>query len=419
MALGIDLCAIGRIRDMKNVDSFAQRILTDVEWAYWHQNGRRYETLAGFFAGKEAVGKALGAGNTLGFKNISIDHRKGGSPFVVLYSSAAAMARQQGYQSFDISIAHDGEYAIAVAKGVQMDIIKDKYVDELAQRLLKRDHKAHKGHYGKVGLIGGMCDMTGAIGMAAISAARTGSGVVHAIVPKKSQALVASQAREIITHGIEDGGSGAFIKAGIKDILAIIPDLDALAIGTGMGRAPEVIEVIEAIIEYYKKPIVLDADALNALVDHLDIITKKHQTIVITPHEMEMARLIGKDVKTVHNNRIQVAGDFAQKHRVIVLLKGPDSIITEDDMMYYFNPTGNPGMATGGSGDILTGIICSFLGQGYPPFIATRLGAYIHGLAGDLAAEKLGEDGMIASDIIANLPLVLKMLHEENRRRVS
>lgn len=418
MAIGIDITAIERFRLMKDLDRFAKRVLSDREMHYWQSNGSRPETIAGFFAAKEAVGKALGQGNLLGFKNICIDHHESGQPFILLYHQAKDLAHKLGYGYFDVSISHDGAYAVAVAKGEKMNIIQERYVEELAQRLLRRDPSGHKGHYGRVGLIGGMSDMTGAIGMAAISAARTGSGVVHAIVPKKSQVLVAAQAQEIITHGIEDEGTGRFIEAGLEDILPVIQDLDALAIGTGMGRGPEVRAVVAGIIDHYKKPIVLDADALNVLAGNLDIISKKHQPLVITPHEMEMARLTGQDVKDVHNDRVKCAGDFAQEHKVIVLLKGRDSIITEDDLMYFINPTGNPGMATGGSGDILTGMICSFLGQGYDPLIATRLGAYIHGLAGDLAAEKIGQDGMIASDIIAQVPLVLKLLQEENKRRV-
>lgn len=418
MAIGIDITAIDRFRTMKDLDRFARRLLSQGELQYWQGHGRRPETLAGFFAAKEAVAKALGQGNVLGFKNICVDHHPSGQPFVILYHQAKDLAHQLGYDYFDVSISHDGAYAVAVAKGEKMNIIQERYVDELAQRLLRRDQSAHKGHYGRVGLIGGMSDMTGAIGMAAISAARTGSGVVHAIVPKKSQVLVAAQAQEIITHGIEDEATGQFLEAGLADILPVIQDLDALAIGTGMGRGPEVRALVAGIVENYKKPIVLDADALNVLSGHLDIISRKHQPIVITPHEMEMARLMGQDVKMVHDNRVKCAQDFAQTHRVIVLLKGHDSIITEDDMMYFINPTGNPGMATGGSGDILTGMICSFLGQGYSPLVATRLGAYIHGLAGDMAAEKIGQDGMIASDIIAQVPLVLKGLQEENKYRV-
>ena len=171
-------------------------------------------------------------------------------------------------------------------------------------------------------------------------------------------------------------------------------------------------EYIKYFLDNFNKPIVIDADGLNYLSLNMSKLPSKHK-LVLTPHEMEMARLTKKSVKEIRKEREKIAFDFANKHKLVLVLKGHNTIVTNGKEI-YINNTGNSGMATGGSGDVLTGIITCLLGQNYDLFSAAKLGVYIHGIAGDFAKDKYGEDSLIASDIINNLPRAIKLIRESN-----
>ena len=178
---------------------------------------------------------------------------------------------------------------------------------------------------------------------------------------------------------------------------------DVVALGPGLGRNEALTALVTAVLAHTTAPVVLDADGLNALQGHTDRLRRRSAPLILTPHPGEFARLLGSDVAAVQARRQALAVSFAAEHRVILVLKGQHTLVT-DGRRLYTNTTGNPGMATGGTGDVLTGLIAALLGQGLQPFAAAQLGVYLHGLAGDLARDKLGEVSLIASDLLRYLP---------------
>lgn len=415
MSIGIDLVQVDRMEKSIQNPRFIEKVFTEKELAYLEKRKHHPQTAAGLFAAKEAVTKVLGTGiSGFGLRAIGIHHDEKGKPHVELSSEAQHFIEDQGYDRIDVSITHEMGYAVAVAEGKYDMEQKQKYliIPELIQSLLKRDKNAHKGHYGKVGVVGGSLGMSGSVYMTSKAALRTGSGLVYSIVPKSLGEVMSIKSTEAIIRPIEDEGKGHFVSEHKEALIEAISDLDALCIGPGMGRSPDIKELTTAILENFKKPIIVDADALNALSGDLSVVKRKRQPIILTPHTMEMSRITGLSVKDIENNRVSVAQSVAEDTKVTVLLKGNETIIAEDDMMYYVNSTGNPGMATAGSGDVLSGVITSLLGQGYTPLLSTRLGAYIHGIAGDMVAEKMGYDGMVATDILEQLPYALKFMRD-------
>jgi NAD(P)H-hydrate epimerase len=186
-------------------------------------------------------------------------------------------------------------------------------------------------------------------------------------------------------------------------LLSLVQGNNVVAFGPGLGRSPAITRLVISLIAQSRAPLVIDADGLNALAQHADRLRPHRSAIILTPHPGELARLTGSDVKTVQASRRELAARLAAEQQVIVLLKGQGTIVTDGRRLYQ-NSTGNPGMATGGTGDVLTGLIAALLGQGLEAFAAAQLGAYLHGLAGDLARDALGEASLIASDLLTYLP---------------
>lgn len=283
----------------------------------------------------------------------------------------------------------------------------DKYPKELKGLLGQRELHSHKGSYGRVGIIAGSRGMTGAVYLSCKSALRTGSGLVYAIVPEALEAIVSIKLTEAIIKAINDNNKGHFFKESIKSILEEIKDMDSLALGPGMGLDQDRVQLVSQIIKNSSCPIVIDADGLNCLAQDMDILKDKKAPIIITPHPGEMSRLLNVDIKDIEKKREYYAQNLADKYNIIVLLKGHKTLVASAEDEIYINHSGNPGMATAGSGDVLTGIIASLLGQGLSPFNSAKLGAYVHGLAGDIAKSKIGEYSMIASDILENIPYAI------------
>ena len=192
------------------------------------------------------------------------------------------------------------------------------------------------------------------------------------------------------------------------ECLELINSMDGLVLGPGLGQGEDIKVLIRDILTQYKGPIVLDADGINAIDDHR-ILSNRSGITIITPHPGELARLIDEDIKEIQEHRIFYSKYTSNKYNVIIVLKGNETIIIDDDMIYK-NTTGNPGMATAGSGDVLSGMIISFICQGINPFKACKLAVYSHGLAGDMAKEEKGEYGLIASDILNNIPKALSVI---------
>lgn len=273
---------------------------------------------------------------------------------------------------------------------------------DIAMLLPKRDESAHKGNFGRILLLCGSLGYTGAAYFAAMGALRTGAGLVYLGVPESIYAIEAGKLNEPVIFPLPDQG-GRLDKSAIPEILERLPRMDALLIGPGLGLDTGPEAVLTAVLTHAACPVVVDADGITLLVRHMDILRGRMAPTVLTPHDGEFARLFGP----VGEDRMASARAAALDSRSIVLLKGHWTCIT-DGTRDYRNTTGNPGMATGGSGDVLAGILASLLGQGLEPLEAAACAAWLHGKAGDLCAEDLGEYGMLPTDLLGYLPRLLK-----------
>lgn len=257
---------------------------------------------------------------------------------------------------------------------------------------------SHKGTYGRVLVIAGSRGMSGAAILTGSAALRSGAGLVTVACPEAVQDIVAMGNACYTTFGFSE----------LASLIELAAKCDVLAIGPGLGLATETATMVRTILDAFPaKPIVLDADGLMNLLPLPESIRTRATPIVMTPHPGEFARLTGRNASEVAANRAAIAVEFASQHRVVLLLKGHHTIVT-DGTQVYTNNTGNPGMATGGTGDILTGLIAAFIGQGFSPFDAAVLGAHVHGRAGDLAADALGMVSLIATDLLDHLPKAIR-----------
>lgn len=266
----------------------------------------------------------------------------------------------------------------------------------------KRDPWAHKGDFGKCLLLCGSRGYTGAPALAAMGALRMGAGLVYLEVPECIYTIEAVKLTEPVVIPLPDDASGFGVEA-VASVLQQLPQMDAVLIGCGCGRSEGVHALLEAVLTQYHGPVVLDADGINCLRRHKDVLRERTSPTILTPHDGEFCRLGG----ILNEDRISCAADMAKDLGAIVLLKGHETVITDGENT-YINHTGNPGMAVGGSGDVLAGMIVSLLGQGLPPLEAAACAAYFHGAAGDLCATELGQAGMLPTDMLQVLPRLLK-----------
>ena len=286
-------------------------------------------------------------------------------------------------------------------RGVIMKTIQLTH-KEILQHLPKRDPLAHKGKFGKILLLCGSRGYTGAAALAAMGALRCGAGLVYLGIPECIYAIEAAKLLEPIVFPLPDK-EGMFSDKAFNEIIPILPKMDAVLIGPGMGCSEGTRNITECVLKTFKGTVVIDADGINVLSGHIDILRGRTDPTILTPHEGEFTRAGG----TLMNDRVQSAEDFAQQTNSIVLLKGHNTVIT-DGKQAFINPTGNPGMAVGGSGDVLAGIITALLGLKIEPILAAAYGAFLHGAAGDICADEIGQYGMLPSDMIHVLPRLLK-----------
>jgi NAD(P)H-hydrate epimerase len=266
-----------------------------------------------------------------------------------------------------------------------------------------RPDESHKGTFGKVLIIAGSLGMTGAAALSGRAALRCGSGLVRVAAPKSLLPVIAAMEPCFTTIPLAEN-DGHIATEAMHDLLPHLSDNDAVAVGPGLGQTRGARDVVNALIAQQALKLVVDADGLNVLAQIPDWSTQRKASVVLTPHPGEMRRLWQRDFREeIPSDRIQTAVQYAQQCGCIVVLKGAGTVVT-DGKAYYVNPTGNWGMATAGSGDVLTGMIVSLIGRGMIPLDAAVLGVYLHGLAGDLGAEALHPVSMIATDIIELLP---------------
>lgn len=274
---------------------------------------------------------------------------------------------------------------------------------ELVLSLLPdRNPWGHKGNFGKLLLLCGSRGYTGAAFFAAMGALRSGAGLVFLGVPESIYGIEAVKLNEPVIFPLPDAG-GRLSADAVPEILTRLPQMDAVLVGPGLGQSEGTLAAVRAVLEKAECPVVVDADGINVLSAHRDLLRGRKSPTILTPHDGEFARLGG----VIGEDRMAAAAALAEELGCVVLLKGHETCIT-DGIDGYINPTGNPGMAVGGSGDVLAGVITALLGAGLPPLEAAACGAWLHGAAGDRCAAELGQYGMLPTDMLSALPRLMK-----------
>lgn len=339
-------------------------------------------------------GSAINADITVAFGAAKIGH--------ILYPGAHYVG--------ELIVADIGIPDALIDKAPYVEFIDHCY----AANLIKpRYRTAHKGSFGHCLIVAGSCGKSGAAAMAANSAMRSGSGLVTLAVPAGIHQVVEVKTTESMTVPLSEGDAGCISIEAKREIADLLDARNAVLVGPGLGLDEGTSAVVEWILTNVQSPLVLDADALNAISLNLSSLKESSsESVVLTPHPGEMSRLTGLSIDTIESDRIGVARSFAVANKCCLILKGARTVIAAPDGRVAINSTGNPGMASGGMGDVLAGVVVSLLGQGYEPFTASCLAVFSHGMAGDLAVIDKGETGLIATDVQEKLPYAFKLLQE-------
>lgn len=282
--------------------------------------------------------------------------------------------------------------------------------ERIVKLLPERPQNSHKGTYGKAHVIAGSSGMTGAAILTCKAALRSGLGLLKLYIPESLNLLITTSVPEVVTIPLNEMRRGVININQITKIIKESAEADVVAIGPGCGMSSEMSELVRQMLDEVQCPMVIDADGLNVLAKNVSWLDHKKAEIVLTPHPGEMARLTGLTVEEISDNPIDISREFAQKHGVILILKGSRTIIAMPQGDVFVNLTGNSGMATAGSGDVLTGIITGFIAQGMKPSDAVLLSVHIHGRSGDIMAGRKGEFGLLAGDIVSGLTHTLMEL---------
>jgi hydroxyethylthiazole kinase-like uncharacterized protein yjeF len=307
-------------------------------------------------------------------------------------------------------IAPIGSPDQAIVSSLQLNLITAR---EIAPLIGPRPLNANKGSFGHVLVIGGSVGKAGSVAMAGMAALRSGAGLSTVATPKSVLATVAGFHPEVMTEPLDETDAGTISTRAGERMNAVIKGMTVLAVGPGISRNPETSDFVRSLVVKSKTPLVLDADGLNAFEGRAAELNGKGRTLVITPHPGEMARLTESTIAAVQRDRINVARTFAREHELIVVLKGHRTLITQPDGTVWVNTTGNPGMATGGTGDILTGMVSGLIAQNREHIVEAVVAAvHLHGLAGDVARESMGEHSLVATDLVKALPEAFRRVRE-------
>ena len=312
-----------------------------------------------------------------------------------------------------VMVAPIGSPEEAIQSALNLELITPR---DIAEMVAPRPRDSNKGMYGHVLVIGGSLGKSGAAAMAGVAALRAGAGLVTVATAQSVLPTVAGFAAELMTEPLPETDAGTIsLRAREYGRLdGIIQGKTVLAIGPGISRQTETSELVRVLVKSSQLPMVLDADGLNAFEGRAQELSGR--PLVITPHPGEMSRLAQLSTQQIQENRLQVARDFATRHGITTVLKGNRTLVAQADGKVWVNPTGNPGMATGGMGDILTGLVAGMLGQTTHATTAVLAAVYLHGLAADVACEKIGEQSLIATDLLAALPEAFHRVREQARK---
>ena len=317
----------------------------------------------------------------------------------LLHPAAGAMKK---VELLDIGIPQES-YS---EQNIQSHLVEEKDIKSIFH---SRSPDSHKGNYGHVLVLAGSTGKSGAAGLTALAALRSGCGLCTLALPETSQKAFELHPMEVMTIPLPQTESGTLSLKAKAPILKLLEGKSAVAIGPGLTTDPETVSLIGELLPYINCSLILDADAINAFENNIDWLDKL-KSAILTPHPKEMSRLTGLSTQEIQKNRMRVTTEFAQKYSTLLLLKGAPTLIGTPDGNIYINSTGNPGMATGGSGDVLTGIIAGLAAQNISLQNAAIAGAYIHGHSGDLFSEKETQTSLIAGDLLRCLPDTLKQI---------
>jgi ADP-dependent NAD(P)H-hydrate dehydratase / NAD(P)H-hydrate epimerase len=362
---------------------------------------------------------AIAAINSSGKPVVAVDMPSGADSDAMAAQGGAGIVRADAVVTFTapraahvfgqltrglIVVAPIGSPDAAVQSSLKLEVTTAR---DMSALLAPRPLDSNKGMYGHVLIVGGSVGKSGAAAMAGMAALRAGAGLVTVATAKSALPNIAAFAAELMTEPLPETDTGGIGVASVKSgkLQQLASTMTVVAIGPGIGRHPETVELVREAVRTLKCPLVIDADGLNAFDGKTELLDGSKRALVLTPHPGEMSRLVGATVKAVQADRLNVAREFARDHKLVLVLKGSLTIIALPDGTAWVNPTGNPGMATGGTGDILTGMTAGILAQ--MPNEASHAAvaaAYLHGLAGDIAAETMGEHSLVATDLLTGLP---------------
>jgi holo-[acyl-carrier-protein] synthase len=408
--VGVDVAAIPRIAEAHRRfgSRFLHKFLSDREIAYCGESPERW---AGRWAAKEAIGKAMPTGIPRPrMRDVEILPSDDGRPHVRVAPATTLSGR-----TVDVSIAHDGHFAVAVAvipEAAAATLPGERQTERLPEgfRLPDRPRDGHKGTFGTVVVLAGSQGFTGAAYLASMGAARAGAGIVRLMVAQSIYPILAEKCTEVIVGPVPEISPGTIGHASLSGILRGFAGGDAGVIGPGIGRDASTRRLIEDLVPRVAAPLVLDADALNLLSEHRALLPRLPPEVVLTPHPAEFGRLAGLDTSAVQQDRRGIASRFAKAWNKIVVLKGAGTVIAAPDGRVTLNPVSTPALASGGTGDVLAGLIGGLMAQKLPPFEAAVTGVHLHSLAGlDLEAS-LGRAGVLASDLLLQIPRVMERL---------
>lgn len=289
--------------------------------------------------------------------------------------------------------------------------MRDKRIEkEIRELWLPRDRRAHKKDFGRILILAGSRGLTGAASLAAFAVLRTGAGLVTLGCPDKVYPILARRHPEVMVHPFPSTSRGTLSDRGLSKILKFLRTQDVLAVGPGVGRHPSTGRLVRRLAARFPLPLVIDADGINLFKGKTAEFKKRQGEAILTPHPGEFVRVFGGKKPQTDRERKERACRTAREFGIFLVLKGYRTVVAHPSGKVTVNPTGNPGMATGGTGDVLTGVIASLLGQGIRPFEAARFGVYLHGLAGDLAAREKGEISLVATDLLEFLPRAIRLV---------
>ncbi len=414
MLIGIDIAEIKRFENLS--DAFLEKNFTAEELS--HIRGKKTaERAAASFASKEAFSKALGTGvRGFALADISVLRNELGKPYFEFAPNIKRLLSDIGAVNVELSISHDGgvaaatviieqdgRYAAASRLAEKTNVNDSSIITYGAVKasIRPRDTKTHKGDYGRLFILAGSKGLTGAAIMASKGALRSGGGLITLGCAESLNGIFEASLHEVMTMPLPDNGV-SLTREGIDLIIEKAQKSDAVVFGCGLSDTKDIYYILKRLLREVTAPIVIDADGLNALSRNINILKTSHSQVVLTPHVGEFARLSGYGVESILAEREKMASELAREYGVCVVLKSDKTVVADKFGNVRTNILGNPGMATGGSGDVLAGVIGSFMGQGIDDAVASAV--YIHSLAGDMAAEKNGEYGMIPTDIIESLP---------------